>query len=500
MASETAKVDPRGVAASFQRAETASEAVDRLAELYANSVAALREALKRYLTDATPPTAAQRASGAFSYPELRITYAPAGPPPPVSRAFGKFSETGVYVQTVTRPDLFRAYLVEQISLLQDEYDIVIETGLSTDEIPFSYVLDGADDLDLDAAESAQLVRQFPYADLSRIDDALPNGERVGESPDRRPLSLFTAARTDYSLQRVKHYTGTPYEDVQRYVLFTNYHRYVDAFVDWAARQLKADKGYTALSAAGFVTVDGDSADPVGEIAGAAWRRYQMPAYHLKAPGGKGVTLVNIGVGPSNAKTITDHLAVLRPECWLMIGHCGGLRHSQRLGDYVLAHAYLRYDSVLDRDIPLEIPVPPIAEIQVALQDAVRKVSGDRGEALKRRLRTGTVVTYADRNWELRYHAEAKRINQSRAIAVDMESATIAANGFRLRVPYGTLLCVSDKPLHGELKLPGAANRFYERAVGEHLMAGIETVESLRREGSHVLHSRKLRSFDEPPFR
>jgi len=288
--------------------------------------------------------------------------------------------------------------------------------------------------------------------------------------------------------------------VQDFILFTNYHRYVDAFVDWAAGQLKGDNEYEALSAAGFVRVTADTKDPVGEVAGAPWRRFQMPAYHLVAPNGRGITMVNIGVGPSNAKTITDHLAVLRPECWLMVGHCGGLRHSQRLGDYVLAHAYLRYDSVLDKDLPVEIPIPPIAEIQVALQKAVETVSGDSGEALKRRLRTGTVVTYADRNWELRYLQEARRINQSRSIAVDMESATIAANGFRLRVPYGTLLCVSDKPLHGELKLPGAANRFYQKSVSEHLAAGIEAVEILKREGSAGLHSRKLRSFDEPPFR
>ena len=93
------------------------------------------------------------------------------------------------------------------------------------------------------------------------------------------------------------------------------------------------------------------------------------------------------------------------------------------------------------------------------------MTGDRGEALKRRLRTGTVVTNDDRNWELRWSQERRRINLSRAIAVDMESATIATQGFRMRVPYGTLLCVSDKPLHGEIKLPGAANAFYERAIG-----------------------------------
>ncbi|MEQ8433129.1 MAG: AMP nucleosidase [Oceanicaulis sp.] len=498
--SSASRVSAEAVAKTFKKAATGREAVDRMAELYECSVAALRDELKIYLDGGPPPSEAERFAGAFSYPELRITYLPEGAVPPVSRAFGKFSEAGVYARTVTNPARFRRYLVEQIELLAGEYPIKIETGLSTQEIPFSYVLDGAEGLDLDAASPAELVRHFPYADLAMVDDALPNGDRPSLPGIPRPLSLFDAARTDYSLQRIKHYTGTPSEDVQDFILFTNYHRYVDAFVEWAAEQLKGDNEYESLSAAGFVRVTAETEDPVGEIAGAPWRRFQMPAYHLVAPNGRGITMVNIGVGPSNAKTITDHLAVLRPECWLMVGHCGGLRHSQRLGDYVLAHAYLRYDSVLDKDLPVEIPIPPIAEIQVALQKAVETVSGDSGEALKRRLRTGTVVTYADRNWELRYLQEARRINQSRSIAVDMESATIAANGFRLRVPYGTLLCVSDKPLHGELKLPGAANRFYQKSVSEHLAAGIEAVEILKREGSAGLHSRKLRSFDEPPFR
>ncbi len=181
---------------------------------------------------------------------------------------------------------------------------------------------------------------------------------------------------------------------------------------------------------------------------------QMPAYHLVREDKLGVTLVNIGVGPSNAKTMTDHLAVLRPHCWLMVGHCGGLRRSQQLGDYVLAHAYVRDDHVLDHDLPPRVPVPPIAEIQVALQEAVARVTGLSGNEMKTRMRTGTVVATDDRNWELKSKSLYARFNQSRAIAIDMESATVAANGFRLRVPYGTLLCVSDKPLHGELKLRG----------------------------------------------
>ena len=136
----------------------------------------------------------------------------------------------------------------------------------------------------------------------------------------------------------------------------------------------------------------------------------MPAYHLATPDNQGVTLVNIGVGPSNAKTITDHLAVLRPHCWLMVGHCGGLRLSQQIGDYVLAHAYLRQDHVLDGLVPTDVPIPALAEIQVALQEAAAAITGDSGEALKRRLRTGTVVTYDDRNWELRWSQERRRID------------------------------------------------------------------------------------------
>jgi AMP nucleosidase len=81
----------------------------------------------------------------------------------------------------------------------------------------------------------------------------------------------------------------------------------------------------------------------------------------------------------------------------------------------------------------------------------------------------------------------------------MDSGTVATQGFRLRVPYGALLCVSDKPLHGEIKLPGAASAFYERAVSQHLRIGLAALDLLRK-NRETLHSRKLRSFDEPPFR
>ncbi|MFM2280828.1 MAG: hypothetical protein RLZZ444_3059, partial [Pseudomonadota bacterium] len=150
--------------------------------------------------------------------------------------------------------------------------------------------------------------------------------------------------------------------------------------------------------------------------------------------------------------------------------------------------------------PTWVPIPPLAEVQVAIEEAVAEVTGLSGYELKRIMRTGTVATIDNRNWELRdQRGPVKRLSQARAIALDMESATIAANGFRFRVPYGTLLCVSDKPLHGELKLPGMASAFYRTQVNQHLKIGIRALEKLSAMPAGQLHSRKLRSFFETAF-
>lgn len=477
---------------------TPESVVDALEALHGEAVAALKGALDRYLKDGIPPTSEERFGGAFCYPEARVTYAPEGPPPPYSRAFGKMSEPGVYVSTFTQPGFFRDYLLEQFTPLMRDYDVKVEVGRSKSEIPYPYVWDQAQAEGLDGISPAELAKWFPSPDLLHIGDELADGELVAQG-DHRPLAVFDGPRVDFSLKRLAHYCGTPVEQFQKYVLFTNYHRYVDAFCEWGLGELDG-RAYDAMAAPGGIVVEAGDADASAKIEAAPWRRFQMPAFHLMRKDGAGITLVNIGVGPSNAKTITDHLAVLRPECWIMVGHCGGLRHSQQIGDYVLAHAYLREDHVLDAMLPPEIPVPALAEVQMALQEATAEVTGESGARLKERLRTGTVVTTDDRNWELRYTESAIRFNKSRAVAIDMESATIAANGYRLRVPYGVLLCVSDKPLHGELKLPGAANRFYERAIGEHIQIGIQTLRRLAMDKRAKLHSRKLRAFDEPPFR
>lgn len=472
--------------------------IEELERLYQGSIDRLRGDVMAFGRDGTIPAAERRTDGSYAYPELIMRFMGGDQPKDRSRAFGRLNAPGTYATTVTRPAMFADYLREQLDLIGSDYEIELEARLSTQEIPFPYVMDGDVAAELAGISPQDIARHFPSTELADIGDELADGIEIDESGGTIPLSLFDGLRTDFSLARLAHYTGTDTQHFQRFILFTNYHRYVDEFVDWAASQLGQGR-YTALAGAGGMYLTEPVEDARHQLSDTAWRRHQMPAYHLVGENRNGITLVNIGVGPSNAKTICDHLAVLRPEAWLMIGHCGGLRPSQKIGDYVLAHAYLRDDHVLDPVLPPEIPLPAIAEVQQALAGAAEEVSGSTGADLKKRMRTGTVVTTDDRNWELRYTNSARRLSLSRAVGIDMESATIAAQGYRFRVPYGTLLCVSDKPLHGEIKLPGQANKFYEEAISAHLKIGVTACERLREEGNR-LHSRKLRAFNEPPFR
>lgn len=478
---------------------TATEAVERLEQLYQQAVAALALALRRYGQDRSLPTDAERAL--FRYPELRLTCHAEGELPSTVRAFARLQQPGLYRSSITRPQAFRSYLLDQLGPLMAEFPVTVEVGIGEQNIPYPYVVEQGDELAGSGVSAAELARVFPSTDLSAATDSVADGLYDWSDSRRLPLALFDAARVDFSLKRLQHYTGSSWQHVQPWILLTNYHRYVDQFIHHGIRQLLDNPRFIRLVLPGDVELRKgmDEGEMQALAEGVAWHRYQMPAYHLIAADGHGQTLINIGVGPANAKNITDHLAVLRPHCWLMIGHCGGLRQSQTIGDYVLAHAYMRRDGILDRVLPANIPIPALAEVQQALADAAGEITGEHGEALKKRLRTGTVLTYDDRNWELHWAHERALINLSRAVAVDMESGTIAAQGYRLRVPYGTLLCVSDKPLHSEIKLPGSASGFYQRAVSQHLAIGIAALDRMRCQ-LDTLHSRKLRSFDEPPFR
>ncbi len=470
----------------------AKDAVDRLCDLYQT---ATRYLCKEF-SDALKNGPRGQRIRAY-YPEIRITTTSFAQID--SRlSFGHVAEPGAYAATITRPDLFRHYLEQQIELLIENHKVPVIVGASDTPIPvhFAVANDQSISVPQDGAAAFTLRDIFDVPDLSTTNDDIVNGVLVTSNGDTKPLSPFTAQRVDYSLARLSHYTATDPEHFQNHVLFTNYQFYVAEFEAYARKMLADPKsGYTSFVSTGNVEIT-DAEAPITPVD----KQPQMPTYHLKRANGSGITLVNIGVGPSNAKTATDHIAVLRPHAWLMVGHCAGLRNSQSLGDFVLAHAYLREDHVLDDDLPVWVPIPALAEVQIALENAVADVTELKDYDLKRIMRTGTVATIDNRNWELREHTgPVQRLSQSRAVALDMESATIAANGYRFRVPYGTLLCVSDKPLHGELKLPGMASDFYKSQVARHLLIGIRAMEFLRNMPLERLHSRKLRSFDETAF-
>ena len=467
-------------------------AVARLQELYSQATDFLIDHFSRAVTGGKPATRIR----AF-YPEIRLTV--------TSHAkidsrlsYGHVSGPGTYATTITRPDLFKNYLTQQIGLLMENHNVPLQVAVSDTPIPVHFAVAGNPGMHVphEGSLDFSLRDVFDVPDLATTNDDIVNGTRTHNADGSRPLAPFTAQRVDYSLSRLSHYTATDSVHFQNYVLFTNYQFYVDEF-EAIARAALADpaQGYTEFVTGGNASIT----RPDQEIM-ASGKSPQMPTYHLKRADGNGITLVNIGVGPSNAKTATDHIAVLRPHAWLMLGHCAGLRNTQSLGDFCLAHAYLREDHVLDDDLPLWVPIPALAEIQIALQQAVAEVTQLQGYDLKAIMRTGTVATIDNRNWELRDQSgPVRRLSQSRAIALDMESATIAANGFRFRVPYGTLLCVSDKPLHGELKLPGMATQFYKTQVSRHLQIGVRAMEHLREMPLSEIHSRKLRSFEETAF-
>ena len=492
-----------------QRFKDPQKAVQAIREMYDANVNDLREAFAAFTRGQPPSGRMTRYYPLIRFESDNINRAD------TRLAYGFVPEPGLYETTVTRPDIFGDYYAHQIEHLIRNHNCPVDIGLSNTPIPIHFALgeDFHPEGDLTEEQMKQVPYLFDIPDMTLMEDDIANGAYVAPDGAPKPLSLFSAQRVDLSLMRLKHYTGTAPAHFQNFVIFTNYQFYIDEFCRIAGQIMSRSEdpttrhdrmAYTSFVEPGNrVTVNKNfeiTGGAVDEPGTPLKRLPQMPAYHLKRADHSGITMINIGVGPSNAKTITDHVAVLRPHAWLMMGHCAGLRNSQNLGDYVLAHAYLREDNVLYRDLHPSIPIPALSEIQQALEKAVADVTGQAGYDLKKIMRTGTVATVDDRNWEFKPSSRQNaRLSQSRAIALDMESGTVAANGFRYRVPYGTLLCVSDKPLHGQIKLPGMADKFYRERVDQHLQIGLLAMTLLRETGPEKLHSRKLRSFNEVAF-
>ncbi|MBP6614534.1 MAG: AMP nucleosidase, partial [Aquabacterium sp.] len=364
-----------------QRFDQAEAALAYVNQLYDAQIAHLREALQRFVAGETfrHPVRAK-------YPFVRIhtdTVARAD-----SRlSYGFVAGPGTYETTLTRPDLYADYYREQFALLLGNHGVSLEVGLGADPIPIHFSLGEHQHLEGSLSPDRRLLLSdlFDLPDLASMDDGIANGtyDRRGGAP--RPLALFTAPRVDYSLHRLRHYTGTSPEHFQNFVLFTNYQFYIDEFVRMGHELMRHapdpahprdDDDCIAFIEPGNVITRrvGQAVEAIDALGSVPPRLPQMPAYHLVRKDRTGVTMVNIGVGPANAKTITDHIAVLRPHAWIMLGHCAGLRNSQQLGDYVLVHGYVREDHVLDEDLPLWVPIPPLAEIQLALEGAVADVT------------------------------------------------------------------------------------------------------------------------------
>ncbi|HEX6982311.1 MAG TPA: AMP nucleosidase [Balneolaceae bacterium] len=312
------------------------------------------------------------------------------------------------------------------------------------------------------AEKGAVIKVISSRERLTMNDPqlLDNTDEDSWDITQKKLFLFSPERIDISLNRLEHYTGTRPEDFQRYILFTNYDMHVGVFKERFP----------------------DCVQPSRE-------GVQMPAYHHKLDDNKGVTLINIGVGPSNAKTITDHVAVLRPDAMIMVGHCGGLRNHQEIGDFVLATGFMRDDGVLDDILPLNIPITPNYLLNVYLKEVLDKYNRDH--------RLGTIYTTANRNWEFIKKRTVEQIHMSRSIAVDMESATVATNGYRYRIPNATLLCVSDKPLHGKPKLSNEAQEFYDNSKQLHLEMVLEVLEICKQNYPEGLPNASIRALNEP---
>ena len=168
----------------------AAAIVERLDAEYQATTDALRAALKTFLAGGPPPDPSVRAGGAFAYPELRLTWPPGEVYPRLGRAYARLSQPGDYAVTVTRPDLYRNYLIEQISLLMADFNVTIEVGRSKQEMPFPYVLDGAVDIAMADVGSADIARYFPTTELAYIGDEIADGSWMPGEDRVLPTALF----------------------------------------------------------------------------------------------------------------------------------------------------------------------------------------------------------------------------------------------------------------------------------------------------------------------
>lgn len=241
------------------------------------------------------------------------------------------------------------------------------------------------------------------------------------------------------------YTGKPLNSFGKFFLLTNYNLYVEMFAKWHDVQVEG-------------------------------KEKNMPSATAE-----GITIINFGMGSPNAATIMDLLSAVEPNAVIFLGKCGGLKKKNRLGDLIVPIAAIRSDGTSNDYLPLEVPALPALRIQIALSEVVT--------AYNREYWTGTVYTTNRRVWE--YDDRFKKyLVKTRAMAIDMETATIFSVGFANEIPVGALLLVSDQPMISSgIKTEASDKKVTREFVEIHLKIGIDSLKNIKKQGLSVKHLR-----------
>ena len=261
-----------------------------------------------------------------------------------------------------------------------------------------------------------------------------------ETPDKTVLKN----KSDIVDNWLPRYTGRPLIDFSKFILLTNFSRYLNLFSEWH-----------------------DQAPIIG---------LDKPMQSVSA---NGITLINFGMGSPMAATMMDLLTAIQPKAVLFLGKCGGLKKKNKIGDLILPIAAIRGEGTSNDYLPAEVPALPSFALQKAISTTIRDHSRDYW--------TGTVYTTNRRVWE---HDKSfkKYLKTLRAMAVDMETATIFTTGFANKIPTGALLLVSDQPMIPEgVKTAESDSNVTEQYVETHLRIGIDSLKQLKNNGLTVKH-------------
>ncbi|MBN1989932.1 MAG: AMP nucleosidase [Bacteroidales bacterium] len=206
-----------------------------------------------------------------------------------------------------------------------------------------------------------------------------------------------------------------------------------------------------------------------------------PHANMPAATANGITMIDFGMGSPNAATIMDLLGAINPEAVLFLGKCGGLKRKNELGDLILPIAAIRHEGTSNDYFPPEVPALPAFNLQRAVSTTIRNHNRDYW--------TGTVLTTNRRVWE--YDEDFKEyLRLTRAMAIDMETATIFTVGFANEIPAGALLLVSDQPMISTgVKTSNSDKVVTNLFVEDHIKIGIESLQELRNDGRSVKHLR-----------